>query len=60
MLVAQVQARDMRIAIEREDAGPVPLVRNPVRFSQTPTVARRAPPRLGEHTEEVLREVLGR
>jgi crotonobetainyl-CoA:carnitine CoA-transferase CaiB-like acyl-CoA transferase len=56
----QVQARDMRIAIEREDAGPVPLVRNPVRFSQTPTVARRAPPRLGEHTEEVLREVLGR
>jgi len=56
----QVQAREMRIAIEREDAGPVPLVRNPVRFSQTPTVARRAPPRLGEHTEDVLREVLGR
>lgn len=56
----QVQARGMRIAIEREDAGPVPLVRNPVRFSKTPTVARRAPPRLGEHTTEVLREVLGR
>jgi formyl-CoA transferase len=56
----QVKARGLRISIEREDAGPVPLVGNPVRYSRTPTVARRAPPRLGEHTDEVLREVLGR
>jgi formyl-CoA transferase len=55
-----VKARGLRIEIEREDAGPVPLVRNPVRYSRTPTVARRAPPRLGEHTDEVLRELLGR
>jgi formyl-CoA transferase len=27
------------------------------RFSETPTSLRRGAPRLGEHTEEVLREV---
>jgi crotonobetainyl-CoA:carnitine CoA-transferase CaiB-like acyl-CoA transferase len=39
-------------------AGTVPQVANPVKFSATPVTYRRAPPVLGEHTEEVLREVL--
>jgi crotonobetainyl-CoA:carnitine CoA-transferase CaiB-like acyl-CoA transferase len=34
-------------------------VSNPVDFSATPVVYDRAPPRLGEHTEEVLRDWLG-
>lgn len=55
----QVRARGMRQSIEREDSGPMELVTNPVRYSATPATLRRAPPRLGEHTEEVLREVLG-
>jgi crotonobetainyl-CoA:carnitine CoA-transferase CaiB-like acyl-CoA transferase len=37
----------------------VPLVANPVDFSATPAVYERAPPLLGEHTGEVLREWLG-
>jgi crotonobetainyl-CoA:carnitine CoA-transferase CaiB-like acyl-CoA transferase len=35
------------------------LVTNPIRYSETPATLRRPPPRLGEHTEEVLRDVLG-
>ena len=37
----------------------VPTVSNPVDFSSTPVVYERAPPLLGEHTGEVLREWLG-
>jgi crotonobetainyl-CoA:carnitine CoA-transferase CaiB-like acyl-CoA transferase len=37
----------------------VPVVSNPVEFSETPVVYERAPPLLGEHTGEVLREWLG-
>ncbi len=37
----------------------VPSVANPVRFSDTGVSYRRAPPRLGEHTDEILREWLG-
>ncbi|MFM8557910.1 MAG: CoA transferase, partial [Betaproteobacteria bacterium] len=46
-------------SIERADSGPIELVTNPIRFSETPVTLRRPPPRLGEHTEEVLRDVLG-
>jgi len=37
----------------------VPLVSNPVDFSATPVCYDKAPPLLGEHTDEVLREWLG-
>jgi crotonobetainyl-CoA:carnitine CoA-transferase CaiB-like acyl-CoA transferase len=37
----------------------VPTVANPVDFSATPVCYERAPPLLGEHTDEVLREWLG-
>ena len=39
--------------------GSVRLVGNPVTLSGTPAAIRRHPPALGEHTAEVLREVLG-
>jgi crotonobetainyl-CoA:carnitine CoA-transferase CaiB-like acyl-CoA transferase len=35
-------------------AGPVPLVRSPLRFSRTPASIHLAPPLLGEHTDEIL------
>jgi crotonobetainyl-CoA:carnitine CoA-transferase CaiB-like acyl-CoA transferase len=37
----------------------MPVTASPLRFSDSPVTYRRAPPLLGEHTEEVLREVLG-
>jgi len=37
----------------------VPTVSNPVAFDATPVTYQRPPPLLGEHTDEVLREVLG-
>lgn len=57
----QVQARSMRIDLPHPQAesGTVPLIANPVKFSETPVRYRRAPPTLGQHTGEVLREVLG-
>lgn len=47
-----------RTVFETEEpaAGRMRVLRNPVRFGRTPTSLRRFPPRLGEHTDEVLRE----
>ena len=41
------------------DGGTVKVIANPVRLSETPADYRIAAPMLGEHTDEVLREVLG-
>jgi len=35
-------------------SGTVRVLRNPVRFSETPTREAASPPRLGEHTDEIL------
>jgi crotonobetainyl-CoA:carnitine CoA-transferase CaiB-like acyl-CoA transferase len=55
----QAQHRQMRLDLPHPLAGSAPGVRNPVRFSRSELEYRRAPPLLGEHTEEVLRERLG-
>jgi formyl-CoA transferase len=55
----QVQARNMCISLDREDAGPVKMVANPIKASRTPPAYHRAPPRMGEHTDSVLERVLG-
>ncbi|WP_306392098.1 CaiB/BaiF CoA transferase family protein [Telluria beijingensis] len=56
----QVQARAMAIDLPHPSAGQVKLVRNPIRMSATPATSGMAPPLLGQHTHEVLRDVLGR
>jgi formyl-CoA transferase len=55
----QVVYRRMQVKVPHPAAGEVTMVANPIRFSDTPIVHERAPPLLGEHTEEVLRGVLG-
>ncbi len=56
----QVKARGVKIELEHAAAGRLPLVASPMRFSGTPIEYRHAPPLLGEHTEEVLRDLLGK
>ncbi|MEO8746914.1 MAG: CaiB/BaiF CoA-transferase family protein [Rhodanobacter sp.] len=54
----QIKARGMRIDLPHPVAGSVPGVANPVRFSKTPVQYHHAAPELGEHTQEVLQELL--
>jgi crotonobetainyl-CoA:carnitine CoA-transferase CaiB-like acyl-CoA transferase len=53
---AQVVANETVIQVERPETGPVPVLRSAPRFAETPSDVRHPPPRLGEHTAEVLRE----
>ncbi|HCN66517.1 MAG TPA: CoA transferase [Pseudomonas sp.] len=55
----QVQARGLAFELPHALAGLVPQVGSPIRLSETPVEYRRAPPLLGEHTQEVLARVLG-
>lgn len=54
----QVRARGMRVDLPHPTAGSVPLVASPIKMSRTPPAVDRAPPLLGQHTDEVL-ESLG-
>ncbi|MEP6906821.1 MAG: CaiB/BaiF CoA-transferase family protein [Pseudoxanthomonas sp.] len=54
----QVVARGMRIEMLHPHAGPIPLVANPICFSDTPISYRLPPPTLGQHTDAVLAEWL--
>ncbi|MNQ07019.1 Succinyl-CoA:(R)-benzylsuccinate CoA-transferase subunit BbsF [compost metagenome] len=57
---AQVQARGLAVTLPR-DAGDgiasITGVASPLRLTATPPVLRRAPPALGQHTQEVLAEM---
>jgi crotonobetainyl-CoA:carnitine CoA-transferase CaiB-like acyl-CoA transferase len=52
----QVAANRTIFETDEPAAGRMRLLRNPVRFRSSPSSLRRFPPRLGEHTDEVLRE----
>lgn len=57
----QVVARGMKISMpyKHSQAGHVDLIGNPIKMSETPAQYVRPPPLLGEHTDEVLKEILG-
>lgn len=55
----QVLARGMRLDLPHPSAGAVKLVANPIHMSASPTTHSLPPPLLSEHTDEVLRDVLG-
>lgn len=54
----QVIHRGLRIEVAQPDGEMLSMVRSPLNFSQTP-VEHRLPPALGEHTDQVLHDLLG-
>ncbi len=52
----EIVANDSFAVYEHPDAGPVRTANPGARFSETPMKMWRVPPKLGEHTEEILRE----
>jgi len=53
----QVKSRELWREIPHPLAGTSPTTASPIRYSETPVQYRRAAPMLGEHTEEILREL---
>jgi formyl-CoA transferase len=53
------RAREMVVEIEHPTVGKIKIVGCPIKMSLTPPKVRSSAPALGEHTEEVLSELLG-
>ena len=54
----QVLHRGMQLELDHPTVGKVPSVANPVNLSESPINYDKAPPLLGQHTEQVLGELL--
>lgn len=55
----QVQHRQLAIQLPHPEAGSVKLVGNPIRFDDEALNAETAPPLLGQHTQQILNDLLG-
>jgi crotonobetainyl-CoA:carnitine CoA-transferase CaiB-like acyl-CoA transferase len=55
----QAVARGLRMEMQHPLAGNISLIRSPMRFSATPIEHKVPPPLLGQHTDEILRGMLG-
>lgn len=54
----QVEHNEMIITIEHPDVGELRLLNHPIRFNgQPPTINHKYPPRLGEHSFEILKDL---
>lgn len=52
-----VKEREMLVKMNHPTIGELPLVSSPLKMSDTPVEYRLPPPLMGEHTEQVLREL---
>ena len=55
----QVLAREMLVKLVHPLAGELTMAGIPIKLSETPGAMRMPAPTLGQHTEEVLRDLLG-
>jgi crotonobetainyl-CoA:carnitine CoA-transferase CaiB-like acyl-CoA transferase len=55
----QAVARGMVVEVEHATLGRVPIVNRPIRFVDAPQPPPAAPPALGQHSDEILGDVLG-
>ena len=56
----QVQARNMVVTVAHPEGGEVQMTGNPVKMSSSDEDTYSPPPLLGQHTDEVLRDLLGK
>jgi formyl-CoA transferase len=56
---AQVSAREMVVSVSHPTAGSIQMVASPLKIPTSPALIRLPPPLLGEHTEQILDEILG-
>jgi len=54
----QVLARDMVVELEHPTAGPIKVNGVPIKLSATPGAVNDPPPLLGQHTDQILSEIL--
>lgn len=52
-------ARDMVKEVEHPTCGPMKLVNTPIKYSYSEPRIRTPPPLLGQHTDEILRDIVG-
>jgi crotonobetainyl-CoA:carnitine CoA-transferase CaiB-like acyl-CoA transferase len=55
----QVLARDMVVQLNHPTAGPISVNGVPIKLSATPGAVEDPPPLLGQHTDEILSDILG-
>src|SRR5690606_15625070 len=55
----QVVSRGLRAPVHDDGRRPLDVIANPIRFASDPIENYVRPPLLGEHTDEVLSEMLG-
>ena len=55
----QIKSREMQIELPPSIDNKVTLLNSPIKIPTSPTKTHKAPPTLGEHTEEILKEKIG-
>jgi formyl-CoA transferase/CoA:oxalate CoA-transferase len=55
----QAAAREMVVETEHSILGKIPIVNRPIKFVDAPQPVPTAPPALGQHTDEILKDILG-
>lgn len=52
-------AREMVVNVEHATLGTIPITNRPIKFPDAPQTPPCPPPTLGEHSDEILRDILG-